>query len=75
MSTAEEYYSRAILADPKDGEVLSQYANVVWEIHHDQDRASSYFKRAVHASPADRFVYQILSILYASHFQPITSDF
>ncbi|XP_057484639.1 uncharacterized protein LOC130771017 [Actinidia eriantha] len=56
MSMAEEYYSRAILADPK-GEVLSQYANVVWEIHHDQDRASSYFERAVHAAPADSHVH------------------
>ncbi|GFZ20188.1 tetratricopeptide repeat (TPR)-like superfamily protein [Actinidia rufa] len=57
MSTAEEYYSRAILADPKDGEVLSQYANVVWVIHLDEDRASSYFERAVHAAPADSHVH------------------
>lgn len=52
---AEEYYSRAILADPNDGEVLSQYGKLVWELHHDQERASSYFERAVQASPEDRY--------------------
>lgn len=51
---AEEYYSRAILADPDDGEVLSQYGKLVWELHHNQERASSYFERAVQASPEDR---------------------
>lgn len=56
LRRAEEYYSRAILADPKDGDVLSQYAKLVWELHRDLDRALSYFERAVHAAPADRFV-------------------
>jgi tetratricopeptide (TPR) repeat protein len=56
LQSADEYYSRAILADPKDGEILSQYAKLVWELHHDQDRASSYFERAVQASPKDRYV-------------------
>lgn len=53
---AEEYYSRAILTDPNDGEVLSQYGKLVWEAHHDQDTAASYFERAVRASPQDRYV-------------------
>jgi Tfp pilus assembly protein PilF len=53
LQGAEEYYSRAILADPKDGEILSQYGKLVWELHQDQDRASSYFERGVQASPED----------------------
>ncbi|KAK9282258.1 hypothetical protein L1049_005172 [Liquidambar formosana] len=53
---AEEYYSRAILADPKDGEILSQYAKLVWELHHDQDKASSYFERSAQAAPEDNHV-------------------
>lgn len=56
LQGADAYYSRAILADPKDGEILSQYAKLVWELHHDQDRALSYFERAAQASPQDRFV-------------------
>ena len=53
---AEEYYSRAILADPDDGELLSEYAKLVWEVHRDEDRASSYFDRAARASPHNSHV-------------------
>lgn len=56
LQGAEEYYSRAILADPGDGEILSQYAKLVWELHRDQDRAASYFERAIQASPDDRYL-------------------
>lgn len=56
LERAEEYYARAILADPQDGEILSQYAKLVWELHRDQPRASTYFERAVQAAPEDRFV-------------------
>lgn len=52
---AEEYYSRAILADPEDGEIISQFANLVWELYHDHERALGYFDRAVQASPTDRY--------------------
>ncbi|XWS76189.1 hypothetical protein CRYUN_Cryun01aG0154600 [Craigia yunnanensis] len=46
---AEEYYSRGILADPKDGETLSQYANHVqaayasflWETEEDADECAA----------------------------------
>lgn len=38
-----------------DGEVLTQYAKLVWELNHDQDRASNYFERAAQASPQDRY--------------------
>uniref|UniRef100_A0A5B6ZQ94 Tetratricopeptide repeat-like superfamily protein n=1 Tax=Davidia involucrata TaxID=16924 RepID=A0A5B6ZQ94_DAVIN len=53
---AEEYYFRATLADPQDGEILLQYAKLVWNLHHDQDRALSYFERAVEAAPEDSYV-------------------
>lgn len=49
-----EYYSRATLADPEDGEILVQYAKFVWENLNDQDRALSYFERAAQAAPQDR---------------------
>ncbi|MBA0549292.1 hypothetical protein Golob_020329 [Gossypium lobatum] len=57
LQGAEEYYSRAILVDPKDGETLSQYAKLVWELHRDEERASSYFERAVQVSPQDSHVH------------------
>jgi Tfp pilus assembly protein PilF len=53
---AEEYYSRAILADPDDGELLSEYAKLVWDVHRDEERASSYFERAAKASPQNSHV-------------------
>ena len=42
------------MADPNDGEILMQYAKLVWENHHDKDRAMVYFERAVQAAPQDR---------------------
>ena len=53
MEKAEEYYGRAILASPGDGEVLSLYGKLIWERHRDESRAKSYFDRAVTASPDD----------------------
>ncbi|KAL2325040.1 hypothetical protein Fmac_024098 [Flemingia macrophylla] len=53
---AEEYFLRATLADPNDGEILMQYAKLVWENHHDKDRALVYFERAVEAAPQDSHV-------------------
>lgn len=50
---AEEFYFRATLEDPKDGEILLQYAKLVWELHHDQERALSYFECAARAAPED----------------------
>lgn len=55
LQRAEEYYSRAILADPSDGETLSKYASLIWELHHDEERANSYFQQAVQASPDNRY--------------------
>lgn len=54
LRKAEEYYSRAILADSENGEALSQYAKIVWELHHDKEWASSYFQQAVRTAPEDR---------------------
>ena len=56
LKGAEEYYHRATLADPENGEILLQYAKIVWDLHQDKDRALSYFERAVRASPQDRSV-------------------
>lgn len=57
LNGAEEYYHRATLVDPDDGEILSQYATLLWEFHHDQDKALSYFERAVQVSPADSNIH------------------
>lgn len=57
LEKAEEYYSRAILMDPGDGEILSQYAQLIWELHGDDERALSYFQRAVQVSPENRLVF------------------
>lgn len=50
---AEEYYGRAILASPGDGEVLSLYGKLIWDAKRDGERAKSYFDQAVFASPND----------------------
>lgn len=56
LEGAEEYFHRATMADPNDGEILVQYAKLVWENHHDKDTALVYFERAVQASPQDSHV-------------------
>ncbi|GAB2233190.1 hypothetical protein Droror1_Dr00002408 [Drosera rotundifolia] len=56
LHEAESYYLRAAQSDPSDGETLSQYAKLVWEVHHDRDKALAYFERAVQASPEDSSV-------------------
>lgn len=53
---AEEYYSRAMLADPSDGEIMTQYARLVWEVHHDPERCLGYFQKSVQAAPLDSHV-------------------
>ncbi|KAL0383660.1 UNVERIFIED_CONTAM: hypothetical protein Scaly_0653300 [Sesamum calycinum] len=57
LQRAEEYYSRAILADPEDGEILAQYAKLIWELHHDKERAANYFERAVQASSDNSHIH------------------
>lgn len=63
LQTAEEFYMRAILADPGDGEMMSQYAKLVWELHHDLDKALHYFERAVQATPGDRYNFMWYSCI------------
>ncbi|XP_075085986.1 uncharacterized protein LOC107773576 [Nicotiana tabacum] len=43
LKGAEEYNSRAILAYANDGEIISQYAKLIWKLHHDQDKALGRF--------------------------------
>lgn len=62
LKSADDYYSRAILADPQDGEIILQYANLVWELYRDHDKASCYFERAVEAAPEDRYAEAYYSI-------------
>ncbi|KAK1413660.1 hypothetical protein QVD17_35436 [Tagetes erecta] len=70
LEGAEEYYFRATQADPKVGESLMQYAKLIWELHHDQDRASGYFEAAVLAAPEDPYI----SAAYASFMWEIDED-
>ena len=53
---SEECYERAILADPYDGEVLSQYAKLQWAAHKDERRAEMYYDQAIQAAPNDWLV-------------------
>lgn len=46
LEKAEEYYSRAMLTDPGNGEILCQYAKLVWKLRRDRIMASSYFELA-----------------------------
>lgn len=48
---AEEYCGKAILANPNDGDLLSMYADLIWENHKDASRAESYYDQATKASP------------------------
>ncbi len=53
---------RAILADPRDGEIISQYAKLVWDLHHDRNKALCYFERAVEATPGDRYSFHAVCL-------------
>lgn len=55
MVRAEEYYGRAILANPEDAELLSLYGKLIWEMSRDEERAKSYFDQAIHVDPDDRY--------------------
>ncbi|XP_028793366.1 uncharacterized protein LOC114749064 [Neltuma alba] len=67
---AEEYFLRATLADPNNGEILVQYARLVWDLHRDKQRALEYFERAAQAPPPDS---QVLAA-YASFLWEIEEE-
>ncbi|CAL1384347.1 unnamed protein product [Linum trigynum] len=67
---AEEYYHRATQVEPGDGEILMQYAKLVWELHRDCDRAMGCFERAAQAAPQDSNVLGA----YASFLWEIDED-
>lgn len=39
-----------------DSEALVVYAKLVWQLHHDHDKASSYYERAIQATPTDSHI-------------------
>ncbi|KAL9687261.1 hypothetical protein QQ045_031660 [Rhodiola kirilowii] len=51
LEGAEDYLYRCTVADPRNGEILLQYAKVLWQLHRDRDRASKYFECAALAAP------------------------
>lgn len=61
---AEEYYGRAILASPGNGELLSLYGKLIWESHRDGERAKSYFDQSVRASPDDWYCLFVCLVVF-----------
>ncbi|KAF8111616.1 hypothetical protein N665_0074s0140 [Sinapis alba] len=53
LNGAEEYYHKCTVVEPGDGVALANYGRLVMQLHQDEAKASSYFERAVQASPND----------------------
>ncbi len=51
MDRAEEFYKRAIAADPKHANTLGNYAIFLRNERKDMDRAEEFYKRAIAADP------------------------
>lgn len=52
---AEEYFHRAIRADPSDGEVLGRFANFLWLARGDKETAERAFRAAAALDPANPY--------------------
>ncbi|KAF8111667.1 hypothetical protein N665_0073s0026 [Sinapis alba] len=70
VNGAEEYYHKCTVVEPSDGVALANYARLVMKLHQDEAKASSYFERAVQASPQDSDVLAA----YASFLWEINDD-
>ncbi|KAF0918500.1 hypothetical protein E2562_024273 [Oryza meyeriana var. granulata] len=53
FAATEERYERAVSDEPDNSLLLSNFAQFLYTVQHDHDRAEHYFKRAVRAEPAD----------------------
>ncbi|KAJ0229725.1 Tetratricopeptide repeat-containing protein [Hirschfeldia incana] len=53
LNGAKEYYHQCTVVEPSDGVALANYGRLVMQLHQDKAKASSYFERAVKASPND----------------------
>ena len=53
FAATEERYERAVSEEPDNSLLLSNFAQFLYTVQRDHDRAEHYFKRAVRAEPAD----------------------
>lgn len=68
---AEEYFKRAIEADPKYANALSNYANWLTNTGKDYDKAEAYCKRAIEANPKDAHALSV----YAMFLRLVRKDY
>ncbi|MCH1922481.1 hypothetical protein L9G15_24030, partial [Shewanella sp. A3A] len=52
FAATEERYERAVSEEPDNSLLLSNFAQFLYTVQRDHDRAEHYFKRAVRAEPA-----------------------
>ncbi|ESQ36473.1 hypothetical protein EUTSA_v10008199mg [Eutrema salsugineum] len=70
LNGAAEYYHKCTVVEPSDGVALANYGRLVMKLHQDEAKASSYFERAVLASPKDSNVLAA----YASFLWEINTE-